>query len=1534
MKTPEGMFLFNRITKQHARKLRDFIKGQIYAGADYDALENRIIDWLGKNYPGYRFDEYVNAAQRILFKYYPNRKFSPDVAKRYFRNALNSGGEQRLENAVRTYHTQVTKTMNLTPEGLRSLYNQLVKIAEDELSQWRRRQVGRGGAGAPVMITPGGGAGPALPQLQPTPQPQQTPAPPVTPLPVTPTPGPGPTGRTGILEGYVYGERLISRKKGKTRKIPLPGATVSMLGSGGSSTTTGPDGSFSLPNLPIGEHQFLASAQGYRKSDPVDKKIELNRVSFHRFLLQDVQIRSKEDQERLEKATAGRPKGPDFLGSGAKWSRFRGAHHLKKEEMREDHYNTELGKLNKRIAHQRERYLAKEITKDEYNEQLRRFNDAKKRLKGVSFASEDDLDSYRADVAAIEQRFKQNIAAGMDTMDASRIRKDETDQLQRGLYGGSGGNRRLRSMGRGLRWLGERGKPAADAKTRGFKRLATSSVMLAAFVIAGAFTYGFSIWFFWGFLSLGFYFLWPGHKDWGEISTPLNLSNMNPFTLAPGERVVGWSYLKSITKVAAIICFAIAFSELGDVFNIAFIAVALLGYIWLPVQYDPKYPGQFLESLLRFGVLGAYFIPFWIFGSIFQSYVLTAIAFAFFAIPPMPSTGEKNIVEVLSRGLSGASAYYEAFDKIIFAGLMIFALVGALTPFPGWELKGTLKFTFIYFWIVAGIGGFFSPANTRPMTGILMLGGATVIYGVGPGSQEVGAALFGQWWPTIHNSVQTISEPISSVFSQIGTTITDGVLLVTNPVGYTTRILNGTYAENPNGRTGAFGVEVNRFDITPIYIKTPFIVTVTVKNEGASEAKSAKVKLDMGDAPPVRVPERQGGAPNPIDFFRPGAQTLQPVWTLPRLMTIQDMAFTKTTEELGTLAKQESRAFFFESTGVDCRTIHNYNLRDKFIPLKATVEYAYSVDSNLEVSFMSTEEWERLATANKLFPRQIRSTIQTSPVKLNLGTLDQPIREGTPFFIGINLASAEGPKSEIRKANITLKYPAEAFGLPTDCSRKPTDTKPGMVSFNFATDEPVTPVYCNFIGMSKDKLGEKATETFFVEAAADFQFASWDTKDTNIEFRGECPAESFVPPTEELYFGTESYCAVKKQNRGLLCGYGEGGCSSDVECTSIQETTGTVAPVGFERETKLSCKDATGLPVKVCCKPTDTSDQCRLAYDKVAGKLGLAIPPFSPTITRGATDYCSQKIKLFTDAGIPDQAICNLAEGSCTGNDQCDTTPPFEVNPKSATGEPLVCKTLPSRGNIGVCCFKDWTEQECANALDVFISGAPPKVIPPVVVVPPVVAPPTVPPPVGYPVPVEPQYQSLAGTNVPLNFQSTILEMSFKWPVKLDPALIAAITMQESAMGQRLESPTGAYGVMQVICSSGAKDVTPGYVSRDYYSKLPQFNVANRDTCKANLKDTRTGFLYGTAYLSKLLDKNYYDLDREDIWLAVAAYNCGPTAMRNLASKYGYKWDDVKPHILTSTCPRPSETLEYVGRIQAYYNYYFKYYHKSLPQVA
>ncbi|UCD07674.1 MAG: lytic transglycosylase domain-containing protein, partial [Candidatus Aenigmatarchaeota archaeon] len=412
--------------------------------------------------------------------------------------------------------------------------------------------------------------------------------------------------------------------------------------------------------------------------------------------------------------------------------------------------------------------------------------------------------------------------------------------------------------------------------------------------------------------------------------------------------------------------------------------------------------------------------------------------------------------------------------------------------------------------------GFFSPAEARPAMGFLMLGAATIIYGIGPGTQEVMSALFGPWWPTIQNMFASITEPIGEAFGGFANTLRSGWLMLTDPVGYATQLMNGTHAANPIGKTGSLGVEITDITISSILPAQPYVITAMIKNEGAFDAENVTVFLstDYEGADKVRAkgPSKWWGPlllvkkawERDILQFRDIFGMDQPFNCWENVSPSEDKCENELTRQ------NIWQIVFTSETGVSCDVIGYYKLREKAIPLKVAVTYNYSSDSEVDIEFISKNEWQRLAEANQLNQklRIIQSQYSTAPVEFPIGTpgLKNPILVGQDFHIGMRI-EASGTKGSIEHVeSVVLEYPS-VFVRKGDCTPEGKEEPSGnpditrMVWRDRSGGSMV--VYCPFKGLDPEKL-TGPTKTYVVSAHANYTFTKWREKDTRIEFGGKC----------------------------------------------------------------------------------------------------------------------------------------------------------------------------------------------------------------------------------------------------------------------------------------------------------------------------------------------------------------------------------------------------------------------------------------------
>jgi soluble lytic murein transglycosylase len=159
-----------------------------------------------------------------------------------------------------------------------------------------------------------------------------------------------------------------------------------------------------------------------------------------------------------------------------------------------------------------------------------------------------------------------------------------------------------------------------------------------------------------------------------------------------------------------------------------------------------------------------------------------------------------------------------------------------------------------------------------------------------------------------------------------------------------------------------------------------------------------------------------------------------------------------------------------------------------------------------------------------------------------------------------------------------------------------------------------------------------------------------------------------------------------------------------------------------------------------------------------------------------------------------------------------------------------------------------------------------------------------------------PQYMAAGGEKLPPELLKVLFPINY-WPLirrysnehQLDPYVVAALIAQESTFTADVKSAANAYGLMQLLPSTGRQ-----------YAKmlhLPRFSLGMLTTAESNIK-------MGTAYFA--------DLVRQfgGAHFALATYNAGPSRVAKwIAAKPGLERDEFIDDI-----PFP-ETQNYVKRI-------------------
>jgi hypothetical protein len=235
---------------------------------------------------------------------------------------------------------------------------------------------------------------------------------------------------------------------------------------------------------------------------------------------------------------------------------------------------------------------------------------------------------------------------------------------------------------------------------------------------------------------------------------------------------------------------------------------------------------------------------FWIFNSPFLA--LMAAAFLFF----IPSYREGDMANMVYFLIMMLVILYLAFNMGGTSGLGLDLGGSLLEP---WEWNSS-AIIFMAIWVISFISAIGSSVEDRQGIGVIMILIAFVIFASGPGTQEVGSAFFGQWWPMVHEFGFETLGPIGEALDQLTGTLKSGWELLTCPVCFAQNMMNGTYSIDPySGLAGAYGVEVGSFRTTPMYVNSPFDVIVKLENKGAYKAEGVEITLASGEDAPQRA---------------------------------------------------------------------------------------------------------------------------------------------------------------------------------------------------------------------------------------------------------------------------------------------------------------------------------------------------------------------------------------------------------------------------------------------------------------------------------------------------------------------------------------------------------------------------------------------------------------------------------------------------------------------------------------------------------
>jgi len=633
-------------------------------------------------------------------------------------------------------------------------------------------------------------------------------------------------------------------------------------------------------------------------------------------------------------------------------------------------------------------------------------------------------------------------------------------------------------------------------------------------------------WFMAGFIFMALYYIFP---DPGEIELLDNVIEHDTGQLrfsgslwgnVANRTTTSIALLRAIGEMGWIVCFTIGiYRQQFPLSNLILLIFVFYSYFRLPIEFEPTRPYDFIRSAFRFIFLVP-FMAFFIFGAfgggIFRSQELGWLTLAFFAVWPI-ARERRNLARALGLLGSGSGEAYEVIDRIIFVVIMLIFAIGYGFSFAGGGFfrGSTSAIIFSAVWVLGLVTGLTTPPETRPWMGIIILGVGFVVFGFGAGQQAMGVAFFGQWWPTVHNTATEFLKPVGELFMQFQNTFGQTWLLFTNPVGYAQQIIQGQYAKNELGVEGAYGLEIRKFQVQSIYIDEPFMIEIELENKGMYKAKNIRVdvmtNIEMKKGVPLFKISLDGNSYKTMKYAY--EDKYEKKWYKFTLCSVKD---TNCEEKiLNDMERGEVTPIVLYGK-VSCEDFDEttwrealgkeHTAREYYISFVVNVTYEYEAESNLQIDFISNDEWKRLSVENKLSRENRPSLISTSPASLNLGTMDQPIKEDSPFFIGFNLTTTWPQKTLVSGGSVSLVVPKEfgKSGIAISCSKNPKINEiPDywIYIFDLSKSESKS-VFCNYDGLRTPLKVPK--KTFLVSANATYNFSKWESKDTLFNFRDVC----------------------------------------------------------------------------------------------------------------------------------------------------------------------------------------------------------------------------------------------------------------------------------------------------------------------------------------------------------------------------------------------------------------------------------------------
>jgi uncharacterized C2H2 Zn-finger protein len=471
------------------------------------------------------------------------------------------------------------------------------------------------------------------------------------------------------------------------------------------------------------------------------------------------------------------------------------------------------------------------------------------------------------------------------------------------------------------------------------------------------------------------------------------------------------------------------------------LVIAFFFYFSLDIEFKNSEPYKMIESFFRMAL--GFFIAYLFyvtFGTISVGFSLAVMTLAFFATLPVykKEKSEGKWVIQISDKIKDVGGGFEKVDRYAwFPILMIISLLssGILLSWTG----DITQIMFILIWIMSLVTGISAGSGGRPAIGVLMIIIALFTFS-SMYTGQIGQAVFGYYWPQVQSLTETVFEPLSEMWYQAQSSMSDAWLMITNPQQYYLIQQQKYQATKSVVKSGGTikSIELSKFDLFTTATgflepqEDPLVGSIELHNEGEFEADNIALNIIGSWEDPVD-PTITMTFDNFMRFecSTPYTSNSPPLcnWgstTYPNEIRLASFAFDKGSGTWGTLTD-------IESTDEGDVYVHG----GETVKITADYEYNYNVNVSLPVEIIDWNRYFDLLQAREIILQEVTSQYTGGPVKATIWSQKQPIRSpesGGQAESSLFVASLynEGRGNITTVQSFTIKIPTDMVNSTDD----------------------------------------------------------------------------------------------------------------------------------------------------------------------------------------------------------------------------------------------------------------------------------------------------------------------------------------------------------------------------------------------------------------------------------------------------------------------------------------------------------------------